>query len=87
MLAPWAGIPQGTVVAVEEERVRTLMNVGRKWMVAQEVGQGYPAAGMSLQVGSKTGVRIQQAVLVDELGIEVLTWAGKGNPDAQTYED
>lgn len=87
MLVPWVGIPQGTVVGVEEERVPTLMNVGRKWMVAQEAGRGYLVVGMSLWVESKTGARIQQAVLVDELGIEVLTWAGKGNPDAQTYED
>jgi hypothetical protein len=75
------------VAAVEEECVLTLMNVGRKWMVAQEAGRGYLVAEMSLRVGSKTGAWIQQAVLVDELGIEVLTWAGKDNPDAQTYED
>lgn len=87
MPVPWAGIPQGTVVAVEEERVLTLMNVDCKWVVAQEAGQGCPVAGMSLRVESKTGAQIPQAVLVDELGTEVLTWAGKGNPDAQTYED
>lgn len=63
-----------------------LMNVARISRVAQEVGQSYPVVEMILQVGNKRGARIQQTVLVDELGIEVLTWAGMGNPDAQTCE-
>lgn len=63
-----------------------LMNVDRILRVAQEVEQSYPVVETILQAGNKIGVRIQQTVLVDELGIEVLTWAGMGNPDAQTCE-
>ena len=65
----------------------TLTDVCRKSMVALEAERDCLAAGMSLGAENKTGGWIQQAVLVDGLGIEVLTWAGKGNPDAQTYED
>lgn len=74
------------MVAAEGERVLPLMNVDRILRVAQEVEQSYPVVETILQAGNKIGVRIQQTVLVDELGIEVLTWAGMGNPDAQTCE-
>jgi hypothetical protein len=82
-----AEIPRGIVVAVGGERVLSLMDVGRILRVAQGVGQSYPVAGMILQAGNKKDAWIPQTVLVGELGIEVLTWAGTGNPDAQACED
>lgn len=86
-LGLWAEIRQGTVVAGEGERVVPTKHAGRKERVAQVVGQSCLVVGTSPGVGNKKCAQIQQTVLVDGLEIEVLTWAGMDNPDAQTCED
>jgi hypothetical protein len=37
--------------------------------------------------GNKKSAQIPQTELVDEMGNEVLTWEGTGNPDAQADWD
>jgi hypothetical protein len=52
-------------------------------MAESAVESSYPAFGMSLPAEGKRGAQIQQTVLDDEKGNEILTWAETGNPVAQ----
>jgi hypothetical protein len=52
-------------------------------MVESAAVSGYLVSGMCPLVEGKRGEQIQQTVLVDERGNEILTWAETGNPVAQ----
>lgn len=86
-LGPDAEDLQGTAVAVREGYARWVQNVARIRMTKQVVESDCPAFGKRPQPEDRNSAQIQRAVLVDEMGNEVLTWAGMGNPDAQACED
>lgn len=86
-LGPDAGDLQGTAVAVREGYARWIQIVARILMTKQVVESDCPAFGKRPQPEDRNSARIQRAVLVDEMGNEVLTWAGMGNLDAQACED
>ena len=78
---------QGIVVAARKGYARPVQNVDRIRMTKQAAESSCLVFGKHRQPEGRNSTQIQRAVLVDEMGNEVLTWAGMGNPDAQTCED
>jgi hypothetical protein len=66
-----------------EERAMPTWTASRILMVESAAVSGYLVFGMCPPVEGKRGAQIQQTVLVDERGNEILTWAETGNPVAQ----
>jgi hypothetical protein len=85
-LGPCAGVLRGKEVDVGDG-LASMPGERRITMMVEVLEANLPVSEKDPLEGNKKDAQIQQTVLVDEMGNEVLTWEGTGNPVAQADWD